>query len=171
LGHEAQSSARRDTSNEDFLHGLSALIRDVERFPTRSKVQWVTRYITGKPQLGDRTLQGFFVLIDLRNSLIHVKDEEETTWYIDGSSDTTGAPERLIRDLQQRSLVPVPYRPSWLVAVTTVEIGRWACSTAAQTVVALTNMLPDQAAFKSRMNLIADVFELHLKEGEASSAL
>jgi hypothetical protein len=163
LGLEAHSSAQRDPLNEDFLDGLSALIRDVERFPALSRVQWITRYLTGKSLLGERIFQDFAVLIDLRNSLIHVKDGEEMIWYIDGSMDTTGTPERLIVSLQQRGLVPDPYRPSWLSAVTTVEIARWACRTAAQTIMALTDMLPDQTAFRSRMKLTANLFEMNLK--------
>jgi hypothetical protein len=155
LGEDADTwASRSDGSEQVFLHGLATLLRALEksRFQVLHKTAWVARYLTGHPpDLGSRIFQDFDILVRLRNTVIHLKDSEETLHYEDGSMDVEGTP-KVINQLQERGLVSRPYLPSWLVAISTQQVAEWSCNTATRMIVALIGMLPT-SGFKQSTEL------------------
>jgi hypothetical protein len=144
LGEQALSELEKSPEGQ-VLHGLGKLVRDMEgsKFQPYQKVIWIVRYLTGKPaDQGTKVFQDFDVLVRLRNLIIHLKDTEEIWWYQDGSMKNVGTP-KVISQLESMGLIPKPYRPSWVVAISTAEIAEWSCLTARAMVETLTNLLPD----------------------------
>lgn len=161
LGEEALRAGDKSPDG-GVLHGLGKLVDDMEesRFPLFQKVIWVVRYLTGKPaDQGSRVFQDFDVLVRLRNAIIHLKDTEETRWYQDSSMENMGTP-KVISQLESRGLILRPYRPSWIVAISTREIAEWSCRTARTLAETLMNILPTSSCKQMMVHSLRG-FELY----------
>ncbi len=142
LGEEAFRS--EDKVHGEFFRGLGKLVRDMEesRFQLPVKLDWIARYLTGKRARGESgAFQDFEILVRLRNTIIHLKDSEETCWYEDGSIDVKGTP-KIVDQLQSKGVIPPDYMPSWIVAISDRKVAEWSCETAIRLVEALLGMLP-----------------------------
>ena len=159
LGEEALRTEDK-SPHASVLQGLGKLVRDKERFPLFQKAIWIVRYLTGKrPDQSDGVFRDFDVLVRLRNTIIHLKDPEETLHYQDGQIENTGTP-KVISQLESMGLIPRPYRPSWIVAISTLEIAEWSCRTARTLAETLMNILPASWC-KQMMNCSLRGFELY----------
>ena len=157
LGEEAFRLGEWKPDVDQNIVGLGELIRDLEeaKYQLVLKALWVERYLTGKrPDRGSALFQDFDLLVRLRNTIIHLKDTEEHLFYDDGSVQTKGTP-KVVSQLASRKLIPSPYQPSWIVAVSTIKIAAWSCQTAAQMMMAIVHMLP-HSDFRDKIAMLCD---------------
>ncbi len=134
------------------------------RLPLRTKVTWTFRYLSGKqPDWGSTFFQHFGMLINLRNAVVHLKDEEESLYYDDGSMDTKGTP-KVVLEMAAHGLIRSPYRPTWLAAVTNLKVAEWSCVTAAEMARTIIDALPasDFKEFVARFHVVP--FDLLLQD-------
>jgi hypothetical protein len=157
------------TALEAFINESIALAKMI---PTTEKQGIVTAYATAMSELEDRreslavkyhigliiwsgstwsdelqSYQDFRLLVTLRNALLHMRADR---WEVQLDPGLR-APERgidqypkFIRTLQQRRLIALPSKSkSWLEIVNTPEIGKWACSTAADITKLFADRVPD----------------------------
>ena len=116
----------------------------------QSKYLLAKRIFAGQPyDKGARPYQDFHLLIELRNTLIHIKHLDMTKHTPEGKEQSNEP--SIIRKLASKNVLADPGTPNlWIIRITTLETARWACNTAAAMVRSLIDVIPDPN-FKQRI--------------------
>lgn len=107
---------------------------------------------------GAQPFQDFKLLLNLRNSIVHMKTDK---WELDVSFDSPEKERELkqypkfVSTLIQKDLIDIPNKStSWLDAIAQPKVGKWACGTAEKVTAEFIRVVPD-GHFKESLSAFA----------------
>jgi hypothetical protein len=117
---------------------------DRDRGSISQKYLWAAYLLSGKCfDKGKNPYQDFKLLIDLRNSLMHLKPDDDLTYSEHGAIVIT--PSETIEVLQRRKFARED-NASGFNLIQTEKVAEWACNAAKHIILAVLNMIPDEPA-------------------------
>jgi hypothetical protein len=133
----------------ESVRNLAVLLKELEetRASTRLKFMITKLVFTGKifdkRDKDDQTYQDFLLLSKLRDSLIHLKPQDEVIIKRDGTSETKVP--KFMKEINKDLLADFDEKviASWVSRISTRAMAEWACNTAAEMVSSIIVILPD----------------------------
>jgi hypothetical protein len=155
VGESASDPTFHDSRVQPPIKDVAAVFAEAEagRAQLPLKLQVLSLALARRTlDRGERLFQELALLVDLRNSLVHLK-LDQTTFPVPPDHEP-----RILKRLRSTGIladVPTPPRPSWPILVSTPAAAKWAFNTAVGTGAALLDLVPP--------SLFRETLDLHFR--------
>lgn len=152
--NESGSLARIVPSSEQqkIVEGFSSVMSELEERKESLLVKYHMALLVFSGSTWDEgalPFQDFKLLVNIRNSIVHMKADKWKVKISPDSTTTTKTRElkqypKFVIALKQKGLIDIPDESSsWLSVITKPRVGKWACSTAEMITKEFFNKVPD----------------------------